>query len=281
MHVYVVTYVVLHYEHNTCRRAREEVKRASEGLDPCAVEPGTWVRVILKEVSSQQAQTIMTRVSAVESTCQAPLVCFGLMRHEAKMSVAHFSINKVSSYTDPIANKEELLFVTGLRMFKTNPIYSSDTPGDKHKMERWLRHGQPTVASVYSPICYPPLPLLAFKEDALSDVPKLAATGSLKGCNPDRIILKKIVLTGYPVRVHKRKCTVKYMFHDADDIRWFRPVELYTRAGRRGRITEPLGTHGAMKALFDGPVQQQDVVCMSLYKRVFPKWPKNNDLTFA
>lgn len=36
-----------------------------------------------------------------------------------------------------------------------------------------------------------------------------------------------------------------------------------------------------MKVLFDSPVQQREVVCMSLYKRVFPKWPEAGDLTFA
>lgn len=51
----------------------------------------------------------------------------------------------------------------GLRSFVSTPVFSADTPGDKHKMERWLRAGQPAMATCYAPISYPPLPLLAFK----------------------------------------------------------------------------------------------------------------------
>lgn len=61
-------------------------------------------------------------------------------------------------------------------------------------------------------------------------------TGSLRSCSPDRIILKKIVLSGYPVKVHKHKAIVKYMFHNPEDVRWFRALELWTKYGRRGRI---------------------------------------------
>ncbi len=60
------------------------------------------------------------------------------------------------------------------------------------------------MATVYAPIAYPPLPVLAFKEAPDGSGPaRLAATGSLRSCDPDRIMLKKIVLSGYPVKVRQ------------------------------------------------------------------------------
>lgn len=70
--------------------------------------------------------------------------------------------------------------------------------------------------------------------------------------------------TGYPVRVHKTRAVVRLMFFNPDDVRWFKPLELWTKSGRRGRITEPLGTHGAFKARFDGPISQVVGVCVCL-----------------
>eukprot|EP00198_Chlamydomonas_reinhardtii_P006592 XP_001695928.1 predicted protein [Chlamydomonas reinhardtii] len=152
-------------------------------------------------------------------------VAIRIADHEAKMSVVNFAFRKATGYSAPLANKEQLLLVTGLRTFTARPVLSTDDPGaDKHRMEKFLHPGT-------------------------------------------------------PVRVSRRRATVRFMFHNPEDVRWFKPVELSTKYGRRGRIQEPLGTHGAMKCLFDSPLQQRDTVCMPLYKRVFPKWPA--DLTFA
>ncbi len=121
----------------------------------------------------------------------------------------------------------------GVRSFTARPVLSSDNPGDKHKMERFLHAGSHAVASVYAPISYGPLPALAFmlpeasSSSAGAAAPpsaaggsiaggasgisasgrglallaggsgaELAAAGAVRGCDPDRIVLKKITLTG-------------------------------------------------------------------------------------
>ena len=99
------------------------------------------------------------------------------------------------------------------------------------------------------------------------------ASGSVRPADPERVVLKRAVITGYPHKIHKRKAVIRFMFHCPEDVRWFRPLELWTKYGRHGRIREPLGTHGSLKAAFDGVLQQRDTVCASLYKRVFPKFP--------
>ena len=44
-----------------------------------------------------------------------PLVATGLLQHEAKLSVLNFGIKKVAACGAPVANKDELLFVSGVR----------------------------------------------------------------------------------------------------------------------------------------------------------------------
>lgn len=240
--------------------------------DDC-VPSGTYVRLHIKDVPVE----VISKLLPLSRTL--PVIACGLLQHESKMSVLHFSIKKHDSYDAPIKSKEALVFHVGFRQFIARPIYSSDSiNSEKHKMERFLHAGRFSIASVYAPISFPPLPLIALKDGhGEAATPAIAAVGSLRSVDPDRIILKKIILTGYPQRVSKLKATVRFMFHSPEDVRWFKPVEVWTKCGRRGRVKEPVGTHGSMKCVFNGVVQQHDTVCMSLYKRAYPKWPEQLD----
>ncbi|KAK4436352.1 Pre-rRNA-processing protein T [Sesamum alatum] len=237
-------------------------------LSDC-IPAGSYAKLYIKDVQDGVASKLCM------SAKKMPIIASGLLQHESKISVLHFSIRKHDTYDAPIKAKEEFLFHVGFRQFISRPIFSSDSiNANKHKMERFLHAGQFSIASIYAPICFPSVPLIALKSQGEETAPALAAVGSLKSVDPDRIVLKKIILTGYPQRVSKLKATVRYMFHNPEDVKWFKPVELWTKCGRRGRIKEPVGTHGAMKCIFNGVLQQHDTVCMSLFKRTYPKWPQ-------
>ncbi|CAL4895990.1 unnamed protein product [Urochloa decumbens] len=217
------------------------------GTKDCALV-GSYVRLYVTNVPTDIASKLC------HPSRRIPVVVSGLLQHESKMSVLHFSIKKHDSYEAPIKSKEPLIFNVGFRQFTARPLFSSDNINcNKHKMERFLHHGRFSVASVYAPICFPPLPLIVLKNRD-GEQPAIAAVGSLKSVDPDRIILKKIVLTGYPQRVSKLKAIVRYMFHNPEDVKWFKPVELWTKHGRRGRIKETVGTHGTC---YEVHIQQQ------------------------
>lgn len=257
-------------------RARLDAGRNVEGV----VSKGQYVKIFISNVTWEQASRLSDYASNEATEQLLPYAVFGLLQHETKMSLLNFTVNKSSSYTEPVANKDELVFFTGIRTFRSCPIISDCAPNvDKHKNERFMTTGDRCTFSVYALISHPPIPLLCFKEESSEDKmgegsTKLVATGLLNSVDPDRIVLKRIVLTGYPYKVHKSRAYVRYMFHNPEDIKWFSPLELWTKYGRRGKIKEPVGTHGTMKCMFDGVVQQRDTICLSLYKRVFPKWPE-------
>lgn len=69
----------------------------------------------------------------------------------------------------------------------------------------------------------------------------LVASGNLLSVNPDRMIIKRVVLSGHPLKVNKRSAVVRFMFFNREDIKYFQAVKLRTKYGRIGHIKEPLG----------------------------------------
>ena len=247
---------------------REENDDADDLLDGC-VPSGSYVTITLEGVAS------ITTIS------EAAMVAVSLLPHENKVSVLHLGLCQSAKCDrfegDPVKSKDVLTFRCGWRTWKGRPVFSQNNlNSDKHKFERFLPQGAFFASSVFGPVTYTPCPVLVFRDGAFAEMNQssrdLVAVGSVYGADADRIVVKRIILTGYPTRVHKRHATVKYMFHNPDDVRWFKPAGLFTKHGLHGHIVQSVGEHGTMKCLFNAPIKQHDTVCLPLYKRIFPKF---------
>lgn len=79
-------------------------------------------------------------------------------------------------------------------------------------MERWLPGEGAVVASFYAPILFPPAPVLVFSLPGEGAGSHLVATGSVLDLNPNRIVLKRIVLSGATLKINVRSAVVRHMF---------------------------------------------------------------------
>ncbi|KAL2259489.1 hypothetical protein VTK26DRAFT_6830 [Humicola hyalothermophila] len=240
------------------------------------VAPGTRVHIHLKGLPlTAQASYNPTR----------PVTLFSLLRHEHKRTAVNILINLSSDYPASIKSKEELIVQYGPRRFVIKPLFSQGgtTPNNVHKYCRFLHPGQSAVATFMGPVTWGSVPALFFKrtapgaqgegEQEESTLPlTLVATGTTLPPSTSRVIAKRAILTGHPYHIHKKLVTVRYMFFNREDVEWFKALPLWTKRGRSGYVKEALGTHGYFKATFDGRINPQDSIGVSLYKRV---WPRN------
>ena len=236
------------------------------------VPPGTRVHIHLRNVP------ISLKSSYNPSQ---PLNLFSLLRHEHKRAALNFNITLSSDHPEPIKSKTEMIMQCGPRRFVINPLFSQggNTSNNVHKFDRFLHPGTSAVATFVAPLTWGSVPTLFFKRTATSadttsePMLTLIATGSSLPPSSHRVIAKRIILTGHPYKIHKKLVTIRYMFFNREDVEWFKALQLWTKRGRSGFIKESLGTHGYFKATFDGKINPQDSIGVSLYKRM---WPRNS-----
>ena len=245
-------------------------KQAENDALAGGIQPGTRVHVHLRSVP----------LSLLEShNPTEPLTLYSLLRHEHKRTVVNISITLPSSHPTPLKSKDELILQCGARRFTINPLFSQlgNTPNDVHKFMRYLHPGQTAVASFTGPVTWGAVPALFFQRSPSSNYSaelNLIATGTALAPSTSRIIAKRVILTGHPYKIHRKLVTVRYMFFNREDVNWFKALQLWTKRGRSGFIKESLGTHGYFKATFDGRINPQDAIGVSLYKRVWPRVAK-------
>lgn len=83
---------------------------------------------------------------------------------------------------------------------------------------------------------FPPAPFAVYKVNPLNldqVEPCPIMYGELVKCDPLHIVLERIILCGYPYKINKRRATIRYMFFNPKDAKFFRPIEVKTKMGLR------------------------------------------------
>ncbi|GJD12909.1 Pre-rRNA-processing protein TSR1 [Galdieria sulphuraria] len=224
------------------------------------IESGMYVAFYLHVEESERDHV----ASLFEHLCGRSLIAVCLHRNEHRYSVIHFHIRRTlfdyhlqreeedgtqtdnfelptdklpCSASSVVKSKDLLEIQCGFFKYLARPIFSvTVNHSQKLKYIKFLPNHQTIVASIYGPCVYPPAPVLVIKPSQ----DHLIARGSILSIDTDRIILKRIVLSGFPYRVFKSRAVVRYMFFNREDILWFQPYPLWTKRGRLGNIEEPI-----------------------------------------
>lgn len=157
------------------------------------------------------------------------------------MTVLHGKVQKNPYYQgENTVNSNELVMVSvGFKRVLVEPIYSRCINGtDKTKFTKGIGEDYDNnyFVSFYHHNYFPPSPFLVFRVNRLNTSQIEAAPilrGELAKCDPSHIILERIILTGYPFKVNRRRATVRYMFFNPSDVKYFRPIEIRTKLGLR------------------------------------------------
>merc|ERR1712106_115843 len=169
----------------------------------------TRKRVLNEESDGVSVGSYITlHIAAVPAHCvpsedalEGRVVVTSLLPHEHRMSVLNLCVKRClpteySAQSVAIKAKSRLSFQVGWRRFSACPTFSRHTRGNKHKSERFFRDGV-IVMTTFAPICYPPAPVLVF-EECQTGGERLVATGNLLSSDPDRVVVKRTVLSGQP-----------------------------------------------------------------------------------
>ena len=141
------------FQFQNFNRTKKAILAREDVLD--GAETGQHVTLFIRDVPKHLIKPYLEETGR-------PLVVYGMLPHENKMSVLNFVVKRHTlGHQNPIGSKERLIFHCGYRRFAACPIFSQHTNGSKHKYERFWRSDSTVVMTIFAPIFFPPCSIVA------------------------------------------------------------------------------------------------------------------------
>lgn len=228
--------------------------------------PGMYVRVEIETVPCE----LITHLDPTY-----PLIIGGLLHGEENIGYVQTRIKKHRWYSKILKSKDPLILSIGWRRFQTLPIFSKLEDNLKNRMLKYTPEHVACMAHFWGPIIPQGTGVLAI-QDVATRIPgfRIAATGSIVEMDKSTQIMKKLKLTGVPMKIYKKTAFIKDMFNSPLEVAKFEGAKIKTVSGIRGQIKKAVSKpEGCFRATFEDKILLSDIVfCRTWYKVDVPKF---------
>lgn len=239
----------------------DEVRVQLEGY-----RPGMYVRVEFDSVPYELIEHLDPSY---------PLIVGGLLPGEQNVGYVQVRMKKHRWYPKILKSRNPLIISVGWRRFQTIPIYSKLEDNLRNRMLKYTPEHVACMSHFWGPITPQSTGVLAVQDVSTRESGfRIAATGTVVETNKTTTVVKKLKLTGVPLKIYKKTAFIKDMFNSALEVAKFEGVRIKTVSGIRGQIKKAVSKpDGCFRGTFEDKIQLSDIVfCRTWYKIDIPKF---------